>query len=277
MKVFKLTFSVLGALFIAACGAEQEAQAQPMKADAEPISIQPIKVKQAAGIESDLPDDLKTKVLAKFAAFRPDLAFRSVNATAFPGLYEAEFEQGGVVYISESGEFFISGEIFKIETTGVVNISEEGRVKRRQSIVKNLNPADLVTFPAEGEDVTDIYVFTDVHCGYCAKLHNDVDQLAKAGIRVNYLAYPRGGPASQVYGIMQSVWCSKDRQTAMTDAKAGKQIPPVQCSSSAVIEQYEMGNRAGVRGTPAIMFSDGSLEPGYRPPHILAAMAKSKR
>jgi protein-disulfide isomerase len=32
-----------------------------------------------------------------------------------------------------------------------------------------------------------------------------------------------------------------------------------------VAEQYELGSRLGVTGTPAIMFADGNMQPGYVP------------
>ena len=51
----------------------------------------------------------------------------------------------------------------------------------------------MVVYPAEGETKSKDYIFTDVDCGYCRKLHKEVPALNKAGIEVRYLAFPRGG------------------------------------------------------------------------------------
>ena len=279
MNVVRILLMTSLSFFVVACGADHEAQAAEAKTQdaADQVKISPVSQAVLSNLSTDLPTDKAAAVLSKFSEFRPDLKFTTLNTTAFPGLYEAEFEQGGVIYISESGDFFVNGEIFKIEPTGLVNISEEGRTLRRKEAIKNLDSAELISFPAEGDDVTDIYVFTDVHCGYCAKLHREVGELAKLGIRVNYLAFPRGGSRSQAYPIMQNVWCSDDPQQAMTDAKSGKTVASTTCSSTAVLDQFELGSRVGVNATPAIMFADGSLQLGYKPAAELAVIAKAKR
>ena len=42
--------------------------------------------------------------------------------------------------------------------------------------------------PAKGY----INVFTDITCGYCRKLHLEMDDLNRRGVEVRYLAFPRG-------------------------------------------------------------------------------------
>ena len=53
-------------------------------------------------------------------------------------------------------------------------------------------------------------------------------------------------------------------------AKSGGEPEPAQCDNP-VLEQYELGQQAGVTGTPAIVTADGTLIPGYMPPDALRA------
>ena len=71
---------------------------------------------------------------------------------------------------------------------------------------------------------TEIYVFTDVDCGYCRKLHSEIENYLKEGIQVNYLAYPREGLESKTYEKMQHAWCSDQPQRSLTSLKSGKTI-----------------------------------------------------
>ena len=114
-------------------------------------------------------------------------------------------------------------------------------------------------------------VFTDVDCTYCRALHKDVEALVAKGIEVRYLAYPRGGEAAGSYEKMISVWCSQDRHKSLTQAKNGQNLPTRDCETP-VLEHYELGNQIGISGTPALIFPDGRLIPGYMDVDRLVAM-----
>ena len=66
-----------------------------------------------------------------------------------------------------------------------------------------------------------ITVFTDTSCGFCRKLHQEIDQILDAGIAVRYLLFPRAGLGSAAHKNLESVWCSDNPQEAMTVAKFG--------------------------------------------------------
>ena len=106
-----------------------------------------------------------------------------------------------------------------------------------------------------------ITVFTDIDCGYCRKLHQDVPELNRLGVAVRYLAFPRAGIGSDSYDKAVSVWCADDQQKALTKAKAGKDIEMKTCVNP-VAEQYGLVDAFGVTGTPAIFYEDGTLQAG---------------
>ena len=123
-------------------------------------------------------------------------------------------------------------------------------------------PDKKITFPAVGETKAKIAVFTDIDCGYCRKLHQEVPDMNKLGIEVSYLAYPRAGFGSDSYKKYVSAWCADDKLGAMTLAKNGKSIPSKNCDNP-VDEQYHLGRAIGISGTPAIVLESGRLIPGY--------------
>jgi thiol:disulfide interchange protein DsbC len=127
----------------------------------------------------------------------------------------------------------------------------------------------MVVFGPEDAAHT-ITVFTDIDCTYCRKLHREIDQINARNIRVRYVFYPRFGPGSESWAKADAVWCSKDRQSALTRAKSGEDITADNCPTP-VAEHYALGNKIGVRGTPAILMEDGELLPGYVPAAELAA------
>ncbi len=180
-----------------------------------------------------------------------------------PGLYEVILG-GHVLYVTEDGNYLISGgDIMDLQQDGK-NLTEERRNSIRLDTLSKVNPDQMIRFKPEGKTKHVLTAFTDVDCFYCAKLHKEVTDLNKAGIEVRYLAFPRSGINSETYKTMVSVWCADNPQQAMTDAKAGKEIAAKTCSNP-IASQYELGRQMGVSGTPALIMPNGELMPGYAP------------
>ena len=170
-------------------------------------------------------------------------------------------------YISNDGKDLLQGSLIEIATRK--DISEERRNGIRQSAIEELGEENMIVFPAKDSRHT-ISVFTDIDCGYCRKLHNEIDQFNAKGITVRYLAFPRAGVGAPSYNKAVSVWCDKDRLAAMTRAKSGEEMPKADCDNP-VKKEYELGQMIGVQGTPAIVLEDGTMLPGYVPAAKLAA------
>jgi thiol:disulfide interchange protein DsbC len=128
----------------------------------------------------------------------------------------------------------------------------------------------VIFAPAEKTDHT-VTVFTDIDCGYCRKLHNEITDYTQNGIKVRYLMFPRAGFNSESYHKAVSVWCAENRQEAMTRAKRGESVTPKKCPNP-VQEQAELGQSLGVQGTPSIILENGQMIPGYVPAAQLAQM-----
>lgn len=210
------------------------------------------------------------EVEAKISRARPDLSVRQVRKSQLPGFYEVVLTDGTRLFVNEDASYFVAGDLYRIEESRFVNVSEEGRNEVRRELLAAVDESEMVVFsPREGFKKASVTVFTDIDCGYCRKLHKEVPELNRLGIEVRYMAYPRTGINSVSYHKYVSAWCADNRQVAITRAKAGKEVEARTCDNP-VAAQYELGQKIGVRGTPAIVYEDGTLQPGYLPAAQLA-------
>jgi thiol:disulfide interchange protein DsbC len=211
-----------------------------------------------------------SEVQEKLNQIRPDLPIKKVVESSLPGFYEVTLLEGTRLFVDKSGSYFVAGDLYRIEPTGFVNVSEESRNVIRKELIAALDEADMVIFsPPEGMKKTSITVFTDIDCGYCRKLHKEVPELNRLGIEVRYLAYPRSGIGTKSYDKYVSAWCADNNKLAITRAKLGEELEERTCENP-IAEQYALGNELGVTGTPALVFEDGTLQPGYLPAEKLA-------
>lgn len=194
----------------------------------------------------------------------------AVGDSPVPGLLQVMTEKG-LFYTSKDGKYLLQARIYDIEN-GMRNLSEEALGNVRLDGLAEFEDA-VIEYKAKNEKYV-VNVFTDITCGYCRKLHNEMDQYNDLGITVRYLAFPRGGLNSRTYTDMVSVWCATDKQDAMDKAKAGGSVPNKSCDSK-VAEEYAFGQKIGVNGTPNIIMPDGSVIPGYQPPKKLEEALKA--
>ncbi len=198
----------------------------------------------------------------------------SIRLSPITGLYEAEI--GSMVfYISADGEQFVIGSIYEANGIAPKNLTDQKRTKLRIDTINTLGESEMVVFAPETETKHTVNVFTDVDCGFCAKFHREVPALNKLGVKVRYLAFPRAGVGSKTYKTMVSVWCSEDKQKAMTDAKNGREVKKAKCSNP-IEKHYNIGQQIGINGTPAMVLSDGELVPGYMPANKLFIKLEQK-
>jgi thiol:disulfide interchange protein DsbC len=221
-----------------------------------------------------LADDAMDILAASLSSFvGQPVSIDSVNPSPAPGIAEVQITNGPLIYATEDGAyFFLNGDLHQTGAFGAINLTEERRAAVRKEQLAAISPKDMVVFKPEGETLDYISVFTDVTCFYCQKLHREVDQLNSMGIEVRYLAFPRGGIPSDSATKLATAWCSMDRQTTLTELKAGVEMPLNECADNPIAMQYQIGQQMGVSGTPAIITSAGQMIPGYRPAADLAAV-----
>lgn len=217
-----------------------------------------------------VPAAVTAAITKSIEASRPDLKVKSVAASEMPGLYAVQIGDGPTVYATADGRYFVLGDLFEVKPNGFINLAEQQRNGERAKLIAQVKPADMIIFKPQGKPKAVINVFTDVDCFYCQKLHQEVPELNKRGIEVRYLAWPRSGTTGETYNKMVTAWCAKDRQQALTQLKARAPVPLKGCTPNPVADQYQLGVKMGLEGTPAMIMPDGTLLPGYMPAANLA-------
>ncbi|MBS0849366.1 bifunctional protein-disulfide isomerase/oxidoreductase DsbC [Citrobacter sp. JGM124] len=171
----------------------------------------------------------------------------------------------GILYMTEDGKYVLQGTLYDISSEQPVNVTNQLLMGKLNALEK-----DMVIYKAPDEKHV-ITVFTDITCGYCHKLHEEMKDYNGLGITVRYLAFPRQGLQSQAAADMKSIWCAKDRAKAFDTAMSGGKVVPASCDTS-IADQYNLGVQFGIKGTPAIVLEDGTIIPGYQGPKEMKQM-----
>ncbi|WP_312318500.1 thioredoxin fold domain-containing protein [Stenotrophomonas sp.] len=255
-----IAVALLGALSLTAC-------AQPT-APAARSSTMPAAAAPAAGAVS--PAEAEKTVRAALQSLNPKFQVDFIGAAPFPGFREV-LVGGQVLYVSDDGRYLVQDQPYDIQARRPA--SSTALLGYRKQKLDGIAKGDRIIFAAANPKHT-ITVFTDIECGYCRKLHQDVPELNRMGITVEYVAFPRMGLGSQDYTDMISVWCAVDRRKALTSAKEGAAVTPKNCTNPVAM-QYTLGQQIGVSGTPAIFAADGTQLGGYiAPAQMKAALEK---
>lgn len=191
----------------------------------------------------------------------PNAKTIAISETPIEGVLQVQINSD-IIYVTTDGRYLLQGQIMEIDTR--LNITDQAKSGIRMTVLSDLKREEQISFAPE-KTKYDLLVFTDIDCGYCRKLHNQMEEYNEEGIAIHYMAFPRAGIGSASYDKFVSVWCADDQQSALTLAKNGGDPEPLKCPNP-IAEQYDVGREVGVTGTPALVTTDGTLIPGYVPP-----------
>jgi thiol:disulfide interchange protein DsbC len=216
------------------------------------------------------PDDAAIKTKLSGLGLTPT----SIAPSPLPGLNEAVTERG-IVYVSDDGNYFISGHLYENKGVQPVNLTEQKMATLNKNKLQGMED-EMIVYPAKDEKYV-VTVFTDTSCGYCRKLHSEMSAYNDVGITIRYLAFPRGGERSRNFAEMSAIWGAKDPAKAMSDAKSGElNMSGVALREDLIRKHYQLGVAMGVSGTPAMVLEDGTMLPGYQPADMLRKMFDSR-
>lgn len=210
------------------------------------------------------------KVEAAIKTLVPNAQIESIAESKIPGLYEVVLP-GHVVYVSGDGKYLMQGSLFDVQNK--IDLTENTRAGMRRTELAKVGKSQRIVYPAKDEKYS-VTVFTDIDCGYCRRLHQEMAQYNELGITIEYLFFPRAGMGSESFDKAVSVWCADDRLKALTDAKAGVSLDKKQCDNP-VAHDYQLGQKIGVTGTPAVYAKDGTQLGGYLAPAQLLQRLQS--
>ena len=206
----------------------------------------------------------KDEIQLRLQKIDPRIEVVKVTAAPLKDFYQVELSSGDLLYVNKQKDYIFAGNLLEITNDGLVDLTENARSAIRTQVIQAVAAEDQVVFAAKGQTKAIVQVFTDSTCPYCSRLHEQVPELNQQGVEVRYLAFPRQGLQGKGYNDLVNIWCADNQQEAMTAAKAGKKLPAKACNNP-IADQYELGRRLGVQGTPAIFLPDGRLIPGFVP------------
>jgi len=207
----------------------------------------------------------KPDVRAEIAR-RLEVKLEDIRPSPIVGLYEIR-SGAEVGYVSEDGRFYVDGDVFDMKSKA--NLTEQRRQEGRIGLMARVSDGDAIIFAPTGAVRHTLTVFTDVDCTYCRRLHQEIGELNRLGIRVRYLMYPRNGPDTESWRKAEAVWCSADRHDALTRAKRGESVKSGKCETP-IAAHYALGQELGIQGTPGIITDRGEYLAGYLPAASMA-------
>lgn len=207
-------------------------------------------------------DTVDENIRARMAQLFPEDTVSAINPSPIEGVYEVMLG-ASLFYMTADARYAMRGDLIDLESRE--NISSTRRAEARKLAFAELGEDEAIEFaPAGGKPKANLFVYTDIDCGYCRKLHQEVPELNEAGIAIRYLAFPRSGLQGESFDKISAVWCSPDRRRALTAAKAGQAVEAENCDNP-VADHFAMGQSMGVGGTPAVYTESGRELGGYIP------------
>jgi thiol:disulfide interchange protein DsbC len=202
----------------------------------------------------------------------PSVKIGSVKPAVVKGLFEVVVG-ANIYYVSEDGKYLFQGRL--VDVAARKDLTEEKLNGTRKLAIEKIGQANMIVFKPKISKYT-VTIFTDIDCGYCRKLHSEIDQYLAQGITIQYLFFPRAGKGSDSYNKAVSVWCAEDRNAALTAAKKDQKLPEKTCDNP-VDEHMQLAAEFDVKGTPMIISENGNVYPGYLPAKQLVDALESEK
>jgi len=272
-RVLPLVLVLAGGAALALASQHATSPAPAPATKSQPAAAKPAPAAPARPASAAAPTSVDAATRAAVAKRIPGVSPENVRASLVPGVLEVS-RGAEVFYVTADARYVFAGDLYDL--VGEENLSDQRRREARVQLLATVPESQVISFGPRDAKYT-VTVFTDIDCGFCRKLHNEMPKYNELGIRVRYLFYPRTGPNTESWQKAVSVWCAKDRNDAMTRAKRGDDLPVARCGKTPVDRDYEIGQDMVVTGTPAIILPNGDLVSGYRAAPVLLKLLQAAR
>jgi thiol:disulfide interchange protein DsbC len=221
-----------------------------------------------------IADDNSADAVKQKIAKLLDIPLDNIRPAPISGWYEVQHAHD-FAYVSTDGKYLMQGDL--VDTGTKQNLTENLRRADRLQALKQLGADNMVEFAPQPPIATKyvVTVFTDLDCPYCRKMHSQMKDYNARGIDIRYIFFPRHGVGSPTYFQAMWVWCSANRQDALTRAKLGQNVQEKRCDNP-VDKDLKLAMSLGIAGTPGMILPDGALYGGYLPPDQLEALLSNK-
>lgn len=209
----------------------------------------------ASGIASANEAEVRKNMQARY----PGIAVESVVRTPLPGIYEV-FANGVIIYTDKDVSYIIAeGRMVDVKTR--TDLTAE-RLRKLQAIPFDSLPLQQSFKVVRGNGKRKLAYFTDPNCPYCKRLEQELVNVKDVTLHVFLLPILSNDSVEKA----RAVWCSKDRAKAWTDLMLKDIAPKAAANCDAPLEKLvQYGQDKGIKGTPTLIFADGSRVPGTLP------------
>lgn len=220
--------------------------------------VVPAVASQSKGAASTTLDDVKWAFETRF----PGIAVTQVREAPVSGLYEVQVGMG-LVYVDAQVDYVLQGSLIDAHTH--VDLTA-ARLEKLAEVPFDTLPFEHAIKIVRGDGSRQLAVFEDPNCVYCKRLHASLNELD------NYTLYsfqfPILSPDSREKS--RNIWCASNPAQALQNWMLnGKAPAAAHCDDDPAEQVLALGQRLMVRGTPAIIFGDGSRVNGTLPTDAL--------
>jgi thiol:disulfide interchange protein DsbC len=220
---------------------------------------------------------LCSAALANEAVIRKALAERLPNFPAIdevrpspvPGLFEVRFGSE-IRYTDAQGLYLFEGDLIDLRTRR--SLTQE-RIDKLSAVPFNTLPLNDAIVWKRGTGARKLAVFADPNCGYCKRFEAGLQEVDN--VTVYTFLIPILGPDSR--DKSRAIWCAKDNTAVWQDWMLRNKEPAAagaKCDDAAIARNAAFAQRHQIRGTPALLFEDGSRVPGAIPPEMIEERLK---
>lgn len=183
------------------------------------------------------------------------------------GVWEVDIVAGEKkvpIYIDFSKKHLITGSVISVNEKK--NLSQERFTKLNPPPKVDVSqiPLDDALLMGDKDSKYKIVVFDDPDCPFCAKLHQEMKKVIAE--RKDIAFYIKLFPLSihpDAYEKSKTIVCEKSL-ALLEAAFEKKEIPKAKCDAAVINDNMKLAQRLGITGTPALIFPDGRVIPGYK-------------
>jgi thiol:disulfide interchange protein DsbC len=226
---------------------------------------------------SPVTDIPKSEIEIKLQKIAQDtFSNKDVKVTTTPSKFLYEVQVGDTIaYFDASGEYLLVGDLYRVSDLENLTNSRKNEINPNRIITnkpyvpqqapvtpKNLSWDKLpkeaaITWKTSNKPKYKIAVLSDLNCGYCRQLHNELLQTNDFEIDEYFISILNSKEKSI------SVYCSKDQVSALHSAFKGEKIISEKCDIEPLNEIEKLAQTNGLLATPSIIAPDGRILQGY--------------
>ncbi len=194
----------------------------------------------------------------------PNTRFGAINRTPVAGVREV-WMGTNVAYVGEDGRYFIFGHLYDMQAqTDLTATKEQTPDGDRDQVATRFSFADLPLHDAiktvRGNGERSLAVFSDPLCPYCRDLEEQLSKLDN--VTIYTFLFPIASLHPEAMSIADTIWCAADRPAAWHGYMVNGESPKSKPCASPVLRNIRLANKAGIHGTPFILFARGGKAAG---------------